>query len=314
MTVISVIICTLDRRQILVRALDSVAAASERLAALDASVEIILVDNSSHHGTVAVSEQWAVSAKVPVTIVREPRRGLAIARNAGIRNASGDILVFTDDDCQLASDYLEKTLAHYAKDQQPVIRCGRVELGDPTDLPFTIKTDTKDAVLTSIYDRDTFIAGCNMTMRRDVVQIIGGFDERFGAGTPFRASEETDFIYRAYSTGIRIEYRANMLIYHWHGRKGIEELNTLQQGYCIGLGALRMKHGKYDLVRFSYYDLRGMVREMFGGRRPYSQFGFTYRSAVWWIMVGMMRYLAQIARQDDRTKNGEFTTMERRQR
>ena len=277
------------------QALDSVAAAAE-VAASGASTEIILVDNGSRDATAAIAKEWASSSNIPVTIIFEPRQGLAIARNSGLRHASGSILVFTDDDCRLASDYLKRTLAHYSMDRGPVIRGGRIELGDPTDLPFTIKTGTKDLVLTSIFDRDGFIAGCNMTMRSDVPQIIGVFDERFGAGTPLKSGEETDLIYRAYAAGIPVEYRGDMVVYHWHGRKDIDEIKKVHRGYCIGTGALRAKHGILGLIRFTYYDVREMLREEFERIPSRVKLGLTQRSVVWWTFVGMMLYVAHFAR------------------
>jgi glycosyltransferase involved in cell wall biosynthesis len=292
---VSVIICTRDRGQALRQALDSVAAAAEVAAALGASTEIVLVDNGSRDATATLAREWASSSKLSVTIISEPRQGLSIARNSGLRHASGTILVFTDDDCRMAPDYLERTLAHYSMDQGPVVRGGRVELGDPTDLPFTIKTSTKDAVLTSIFNRDGFIAGCNMTMRRDVPQIIGVFDERFGAGGRFKAAEDTDFIYRAYAADIRTEYKADMVVYHWHGRKDNDELKKLHRGYSIGIGALRAKHGVCMGLRFTYYDVRNLLLGAFKGRRSNRQLGLTHGSLVWWTMVGMMLYFTSFA-------------------
>jgi hypothetical protein len=56
--------------------------------------------------------------------------------------ARGSILVFVDDDCELDSGYLRELERHYAEDETLAIRGGRVELGNPNDLPFTIKRST----------------------------------------------------------------------------------------------------------------------------------------------------------------------------
>jgi len=60
--------------------------------------------------------------------------------NVALRAAQGEILAFTDDDCRLSKDYVNDLLRHDAGDAEPVLRGGRIELGDPTDLPLTIRT------------------------------------------------------------------------------------------------------------------------------------------------------------------------------
>ena len=107
---ISVIICTRNRAHALRESLDSV-----RIAAGDGapSVELVVVDNGSTDSTYATVETWAkdLPPELPVRLVREPRAGLSIARNTGVANARGDIILFTDDDCRLESDYRDKSFA-----------------------------------------------------------------------------------------------------------------------------------------------------------------------------------------------------------
>ena len=72
-------------------------------------------------------------------------KGLLVARNCGIRRAQCDLFAFTDDDCRLVPNYFVDLLAHLQSDRVPTLRGGRVELGDPLDLPMTIKTDDEAA-------------------------------------------------------------------------------------------------------------------------------------------------------------------------
>ncbi|MET0407744.1 MAG: glycosyltransferase [Hyphomicrobium sp.] len=72
-------------------------------------VEIILVDNGSTDDTAVLAAQcWSATGNDCFTfsVVREPLAGLAFARRAGVRAASGDTIVFCDDDNWLREDYL----------------------------------------------------------------------------------------------------------------------------------------------------------------------------------------------------------------
>ena len=149
------------------------------------------------------------------------------------QRAGGAVGVY-DDDCRLSEEYVTDLLRHDAADTDLVLRGGRVELGDPTDLPLTIKTRptptrwqrqphwTWDTIFDTIRGC-SMILGCNMAMRRAVVERVGMFDERFGAGTRLGGSEDTDYTLRAYRAHIAIEYVPDMAVFHYHGRKQVAE-------------------------------------------------------------------------------------------
>lgn len=67
-------------------------AAAHLRARADVRIDTIVVDNNSDDDTAAVAEAGGA------TVVREPVQGIARARNAGARHASGDLLVFIDAD------------------------------------------------------------------------------------------------------------------------------------------------------------------------------------------------------------------------
>lgn len=136
---LSVIVATRNRAANLRPCLDSIAAAFAKAALLD--TEIIMVDNGSTDNTPDVIKAWSAGSGVPIKSLSEPRPGRTRALNCALRAAEGNLLVFTDDDCRLSENYVNDLLRHFASDGADlVIRGGRVELGDPTDLPITIKT------------------------------------------------------------------------------------------------------------------------------------------------------------------------------
>jgi glycosyltransferase involved in cell wall biosynthesis len=94
-TVISVIIATHSRRDLLARTLDALV--SQDWAA--GEFELIVVDNASTDGTADYVRDLARRLERPaVVLVQEVRSGKTHAVNAGLAAARGDLLVFTDDD------------------------------------------------------------------------------------------------------------------------------------------------------------------------------------------------------------------------
>lgn len=224
-------------------------------------------------------------------VLRESRPGLGAARNAALTVAAGAVLAFTDDDCQLDPGYAACLLAHYRRDHVPTIRGGRVELGDPLDLPYTIKTDRA----ARSYDGEThpsgFIHGCNMTLHRAVVERIGLFDPNSGAGARFRSGEDTEYVYRAHRSGLSIVYVPDCVVYHHHGRRQPEEVLRLARIYAEGNGALYAKYLRdRRLLRHSYWDLKGCLRELRGGGPMDPVLGLTFRANVLGCLAGMARY------------------------
>src|SRR5882757_880842 len=130
---VSFIICTRNRVAVLEACIKSVQAACRAHAGFAA--ELVVVDNGSTDRTAERLASIAEMSDIAFTPVFEPRPGLAAARNAGLRRARGRVLVFVDDDCAVHSDYLRDLERHYASGKQWLIRGGRVELGDPRDLP-----------------------------------------------------------------------------------------------------------------------------------------------------------------------------------
>ncbi|RIV88642.1 glycosyltransferase [Aurantiacibacter xanthus] len=162
----------------------------------------------------------------------------------GTSLARHDIFIFTDDDCRVDRHYFAVLAQLHSKIGEPAIIGGRVELGDPTDAPITIKTDMAPAKygVDSTQFPGGFIHGCNLTMHREVLDGIGLWNERFGPAGIFRAAEDTEMIYRANKHGVPIIYHPDLVVHHFHGRKTIEDIKKLNQSYQYGNGALLGRH------------------------------------------------------------------------
>ena len=98
---LTVAICTLDRAASLRRALGSLA---DCALPRDAAWELVVVNNGSRDDTSSVIE--AFETTLPIRAIFERTRGLSIARNAAVRAARGEYLLWTDDDCVVDRNWL----------------------------------------------------------------------------------------------------------------------------------------------------------------------------------------------------------------
>lgn len=288
---ISLIISSRNRVYGLTNCLDAVSIAARQADYL--RLELVFVDNGSTDETSDVVRQWASTAPIKTNLIYEAKPGLAVARNTGLNAARGRVLAFTDDDCEIFPDYFSTLAALFSSDTEMVMRGGRIELGDTRDLPVTIKPEMEPAVLSSELHAGGFIHGANMAFPHGLVEKIGFFDTRFGAGSPFRSGEDTDYVHRAFNAGVRVEYLPDFAVKHFHGRRELADIKRLQTGYAFGNGAL---YAKYLFDRRS--NMRGMLRweirqalmEAIGRRKLNEELGLTYRSQLRDNLTGMLAY------------------------
>ncbi len=298
---VSLLVCTRDRGVSLDRTLASIT----RAAAGVGTIEVIVVDNGSSDDTPLRLATWRSGQSFPVTVVDEPRPGLARARNAGLSRARGDIVAMTDDDCVLDAGYFAMLVARFALNPSPVVIGGRILLGDPDDLPVTIKLEDYATAASRHRFPNGFVMGANLAFTRDVVDRIGLFDERFGAGGQFRAAEDTDFVFRALGHDIPVRYDPHFVVAHHHGRRSVETLRQLLAGYAFGDGALYAKHllDGSRIARAVLGDLSSALAELGGVAGPFPSIRYFHAVRLIGIVKGFVAFLSSLLSSKSRFAN-----------
>jgi len=95
---ISVVIVTLNRAMMLE---DSLISLTRQTRMPD---EVVVVDNGSTDNTREIAENF--KSRLNIKYVLEKRKGIPIARNTGVKNSTGEVIVFTDDDCMADKEWL----------------------------------------------------------------------------------------------------------------------------------------------------------------------------------------------------------------
>jgi glycosyltransferase involved in cell wall biosynthesis len=170
-----------------------------------ASYEVIVVDDGSTDGTRA-----RVQAQDDVCLVTQSHAGPAAARNLGIQQARGKIVLFTDADCQAAPDWVERMVGPFREDSvagvkgayltcQPeiVARFAQMEYEDRYDR--MVRYEFIDFV-------DTYAAG----YRRDLLLSYGGFDPALHAVSV----EDQELSFRLAEKGHKMVFEPRAQVYH----------------------------------------------------------------------------------------------------
>jgi GT2 family glycosyltransferase len=234
---LSVIVCTRDRPDSLARCLESLARQTR------GPGEIIVVDNSAGRTAQAVC-----LAHPEVTYVHEPRPGLSVARNTGVRASRGELVAFTDDDVELhphwASEIVAAFAASGAQAVTGVVFPASLATQAQSAFEFEMGGFTTDCT-PLIFDRRFFEAtrargaqvwrvgaGASMAFRRTVFDEVGLFDERLGAGAS-GCSEDSELWYRLLAAGGACLYEPRAVVFHHH-REDWEGLRRQVRAYMKG--------------------------------------------------------------------------------
>lgn len=227
---VSVVICTSNRSASLSRCLESLCELRRK------PDEVVVVDNAPR-----TSETRDLVAKHPhVRYVCEPRPGLSRARNAGIRNTTGEVIAFTDDDVVVSPDWLTELLNGFDESPDVMAVTGLVLPGELKSLAQSVFEQKFgfhrgyiprrfDAPRTDVW---TIGAGANMAIRRDAFTAAGLFDERLGAGAA-GCSEDTELWYRLLERSFACYYTPLAVVHHFH-RADLGALRQQLQAYMRG--------------------------------------------------------------------------------
>jgi GT2 family glycosyltransferase len=226
--------------------------------------EVIVVDQSDDDLTEESLDPFAGHSRLHY--FRTTRKGRSPGLNAGIREAGGALVIMTDDDCTVSSDWVRRFEAAFAEEPEIGVVFGNVVPARHDSaagcIPAYIRTTPFLARSLGDKWRVEGIGAC-MGVRRSVWQSLGGFDEMLGSGAPFMAGEDGDLALRALMAGHSIYETPAVEVEH-HGMREWEQLPGLIDSYWHGTGAMLAKPLRLGQWRIILLLLRLAIRWVFG--------------------------------------------------
>ena len=236
----SIIIATYNQADKLEKCLKGL----EKTSPPSASLEIIVVDNNSQDNTESV-----VNSFKGVKYLKEERQGSSYARNKGISESTGEVLIFLDADSLPSERWLTNLIAPFED----------ASIGGVGGAIYPLKERNiiSRYLATSLfmryprYGKKKDIKGypsCNLAVRKDCIE--GGFDvESF----PPLYGEDKDLCYRILKKGKRIVFQPSAIVYHAHA-ENLKEFFALLTKSSKGRVAFGKKYPySPDVLLFNFH-------------------------------------------------------------
>jgi glycosyltransferase involved in cell wall biosynthesis len=226
MPMVSVVICAYNAERTMRPCLES-------LNRLDyPNYEVVIVDDGSRDRTAEIAMDFP-----DFRLIRQPNKGLSVARNVGMHAAGGEIVAYTDSDCVVDPHWLSFMVRamndggfdgcggpNYAPHEEGWVEaCVAASPGAPCH------------VLTAD-DRAEHLAGCNMAYRKAALLEIDGFDPQFTA-----AGDDVDACWRMLDAGFTLGFCPSAFVWHFR-RNTVKAYYGQQRGYGKAEAMLYVKY------------------------------------------------------------------------
>jgi len=210
---ISVIIPTYNRKDILQKALD---AYKDQSLPPD-QFEIIVIDDGSTDGTKEAVEKVR-NTQLNIRYFHQPHGGPAKARNLGIKQAEGSIIFFTGDDCISDKHLLQEHLRFHKKGEAIAV-LGHIDWHPDLEITPFMRYITIDTQFSYPKIKETsynvpfkYFYTSNISVPKKYLELAGIFDADFTEAV----WEDVELGYRIWRSGVRIVYNPRAIAYHHH--------------------------------------------------------------------------------------------------
>jgi len=254
---VSLIICTYNREELLVQTLKCALQQNYK------QLEIVVVDQTRPHTSETDRFLDSIRSKINYVFLETP--SLTKARNTGIHNSSGEIIIFIDDDVVLDDQFVANHVsAHNRFDvvQGRIIEAEMTPASRPHWLNRWIKYSGSNDCITE--GPINVVTGCNFSFKRKVIDEVGYFDEFF---SKLALREDSDFGYRCYKAGVSMGFSPQACLRHLRSSSGgvdtgINNMYFSETYYCNDMYFARKHFSRLACMIYEYRLRRRGCREV----------------------------------------------------
>ena len=212
---VSVVICAYNAERTMLPCLES-------LRKIDyPNFEVVIVDDGSRDATAQIAMNFP-----EFRLIRQPNKGLSVARNVGLHAARGDLIAYTDSDCVVDPHWL--TLMVRTLTEKNFDGCGGPNYAPHEDGWIEACCAASPGAPCHVLTADDVaehLAGCNMVFTKAALLKVGGFDPQFTS-----AGDDVDVCWRILDSGMRLGYCPGAFVWHFR-RNTIKAYYGQQRGY-----------------------------------------------------------------------------------
>ncbi len=183
--------------------------------------EVVIVDDGSQDRTGEISMEFP-----QFRLIRQPNKGLSMARNVGAHAARGEIIAYTDSDCVVDSHWL--TFMVRAMQEGGFDGCGGPNYAPHEDGRIEACVAASPGAPSHVLIGESaaeHLAGCNMMFTRAALDRIGGFDPQFTS-----AGDDVDACWKILAEGMTLGFCPAAFVWHFR-RNTISAYYGQQRGY-----------------------------------------------------------------------------------
>jgi len=244
---VSVIVPTHNRATFLPAHLDRVLKQAFTTHTFD--YEVIYVNDSSTDATESVLQDYTARYPERLRVVHAAYGAPGPTRNAGVRTATGELLLFTDDDVMVPEHWVEGMVSHFDRHHTDAL-CGGVE---PGSMATPVERYLHYRVQGALGRSPRTIAAApmmNFLVTREAFDLAGGFLE-----DPLRAAEDWEFCYRLIKAGATITYDDAVKVTHAYQSEWEPAAQRMREAGAAGV-RIWLKHHRSALLYTLYSLLR----------------------------------------------------------
>ncbi len=198
--------------------------------------EVVVVNDGSTDTTAAIAAQYGFR------VICTGNNGLSTARNVGMRAADGEIIAYIDDDAYPDPDWLKYVAVTFLSTDCAGVGGPNAPPPGAGEVAECVANAPGGPLHVLISDREAeHIPGCNMAIRKERLEAIGGFDPRFRT-----AGDDVDLCWRLQERGWWLAFSPGAMVWH-HRRNSVRAYWRQQKGYGRAEALLAQKWpGRYN--------------------------------------------------------------------